>query len=332
MHKSRLNKKGNDMSLWAWLSREKNRKILSFIGGGLVVMISAGWVVITFFFTQPAVVQNVRDNGTAISQTGSGTIYVTNTQGISTEDYKRLAEELGVTQAALGNFFKIVDQKQVAPENLDATLREIAKSYQTLRAELSTLQTEDPAVAKLKKDATTALDQGQLHQVEALLKEARAKDLEAAKHLEATREERLRSAAASTAELGFLKNTQLAYVEATRYFLVAAEMLPTTDELKRSEYLNLSGVSAVSGGFYTNAKSAFEEALAMRKKALPAGHPLIAVSLNNLAGFYQTQGRYAEAEPLLKEALAMLEKALPAGHPDTAKVRQNLADLRQRKK
>ena len=42
----------------------------------------------------------------------------------------------------------------------------------------------------------------------------------------------------------------------------------------------------------------YKRALAMREKALPAGHPKIALSLNNLAFLYDAQGRLTEAEPL----------------------------------
>jgi hypothetical protein len=56
----------------------------------------------------------------------------------------------------------------------------------------------------------------------------------------------------------------------------------------------------------------------MNEKALPASHPDIALSLNNLANLYQARGRYAEAEPLHKRALAISEKALGGEHPNVA--------------
>jgi tetratricopeptide (TPR) repeat protein len=44
-------------------------------------------------------------------------------------------------------------------------------------------------------------------------------------------------------------------------------------------------------------------------------HPDVALSLNNLALVYHTQGRYAEAEPLFKQALMIGEKTLGLDHP-----------------
>jgi len=56
----------------------------------------------------------------------------------------------------------------------------------------------------------------------------------------------------------------------------------------------------------------------IRKAALPAGHPDIAPSLDNLAALLQTTGSHAEAEPLDREALEISKAAWPAGHPHIA--------------
>jgi hypothetical protein len=70
-------------------------------------------------------------------------------QGISEEQYRRLAEELGVTQAALTSFLKILEQQLGPPEDLDHTLRQIATSYKDLQAELQSFLSDDPAVVAL---------------------------------------------------------------------------------------------------------------------------------------------------------------------------------------
>jgi len=65
-------------------------------------------------------------------QTGQGTDHITSIHGISAEELTRVAKELGVTQSALATFCEILEQKQVPPEDLDSTLREIAKNYNTV--------------------------------------------------------------------------------------------------------------------------------------------------------------------------------------------------------
>ncbi|MCH8805465.1 MAG: tetratricopeptide repeat protein, partial [Planctomycetes bacterium] len=55
--------------------------------------------------------------------------------------------------------------------------------------------------------------------------------------------------------------------------------------------------------------------------------PRLALSLNNLAMLYDTQGKYDQAEPLFKRSLAINEKALGPEHPDVAASLNNLAEL-----
>ena len=110
--------------------------------------------------------------------------HITTIQGISEERHERLAEELGVTRSALRSFFKILEQQQVPPEDLDHTLRQIATSYKDLHAKLQRFTSDDPAVMALKQQARDALEAGEFARAEALLNEASAKDLEAAQQLQ----------------------------------------------------------------------------------------------------------------------------------------------------
>ena len=89
------------------------------------------------------------------------------------------------------------------------------------------------------------------------------------------------------------------------------------------------GATFLSLARYEEAEPLFREALEIRRKALPAGHPDIAKSLNNLAMLLQKQNKLAEAEPLFREALEIYRKALPAGHPNIANCLNNLATLLQ---
>jgi hypothetical protein len=56
--------------------------------------------------------------------------------GVSEERFQALSEELGVTHGALRNFFKILEENQVALDDLDHTLREIAGRYNELLQQL----------------------------------------------------------------------------------------------------------------------------------------------------------------------------------------------------
>ena len=68
-------------------------------------------------------------------------------------------------------------------------------------------------------------------------------------------------------------------------------------------------------------------ALKIRERALPADHPDIAISLNNLVALYRKQGRYSEAEPLMRRALTIMQSSLGAEHPNTKTVSANYQHL-----
>ena len=80
-------------------------------------------------------------------------------------------------------------------------------------------------------------------------------------------------------------------------------------------------------GDYAAAKPLYEQALAIRERALGREHPVTARTLNGLAMLLQVQGDYAAAKPLYERALAIFERALGQEHPDTAKTLNNLAVL-----
>jgi len=82
---------------------------------------------------------------------------ITNT-GIPLEQFVALSQELSVSQSALKSFFKILEQQQVPSEDLDSTLREIAKRYKDLLAKVDTLKSNDEAVKLLIKQAKQALE------------------------------------------------------------------------------------------------------------------------------------------------------------------------------
>ena len=261
--------------------------------------------------------------GTAVIQTGAGTVNVNTFPSSTIDEIKKL----GVTEAALSSFFKILERRQVPPEDLDSTLREIAKRYRDLEQRLASFTSDDPEVVALKQAAREALGAGEFDRTETLLLTAKQKDIAAAKTMQESTRKRLLSAAESAGELGDLKGTEFAYAQATAYYAEAAELVPEGEELVRAGYLNGAGLGWLNGGRYPEAEAPLTQALAIWEEALGTGHPYFATGLNNLAALYRAQGRYGEAEPLLKRALAIREEALGPAHPDVATSLNNLAAL-----
>jgi len=137
--------------------------------------------------------QKVEQGGTAAANTGSGNMTVYNNHyGISEEAFAKKAVDLGVTDAALANFFKILEQEKVAPADLDKKLREITGSYKKLLE-----GSDDPEVNTLLRQARESIEgknaQGNsvtidFAKAEALLQQAELRELQ---HFEELQQEEL---------------------------------------------------------------------------------------------------------------------------------------------
>jgi tetratricopeptide (TPR) repeat protein len=65
----------------------------------------------------------------------------------------------------------------------------------------------------------------------------------------------------------------------------------------------------------------------MKEKLLGRNHVEVALTLNNLAVIYKTQGRFDAAAELYRRALSCLEPALSPRHPNLIQCRKNYAAL-----
>jgi tetratricopeptide (TPR) repeat protein len=247
--------------------------------------------------------------GTVVTQTGDGVVIIHKIAGISPEEYRKLAEELGVTEAALANFFRMLEHEHVPPDELDEALRDIAKRYKELEQELAGFTSDDPAVTALREAAREALNVGELERAEARFREA------------------LLEAASSAADLGARKAAELAYAEAALYYQKAAEFVPEGGEEILAEYLDWEGVLWLQAGRYADAEPPLMRALEIREEVLARTYSALAQSLNNVGMLYQSRGHYDEAEPLLKQALEIREQVLEPTSDALAQSLNNLAKL-----
>ena len=237
-----------------------------------------------------------------------------------------LAKELGITQSALRAFSKF-SNSSMCPLKIWTAHYAKLPSYKELYAQLQRFTSEDPEVIGAYQQARQALEAGDFAQVETLLHQAQARDLQAIQAQQTSLKQRQLSAAATSAELGALKNIQLSYAASATQYRQAARLVPQDEALTQAAYLNAEGSAWIAAGQYAEAQPPLEYALALREKGLGPEHPDVAVSLNNLAEIYRAQGRYADAEPLHKRALALREKGLGPEHPQVAQSLNNLAIL-----
>ena len=93
------------------------------------------------------------------------------------------------------------------------------------------------------------------------------------------------------------------------------------------EILNQEAMELFQAGKYDRAVIVAQKALEVAEQNVGRDHPDVALSLNNLAELYRTQGDYAKAEPLYKRSLAIFEKSFGPDHPNVATSLENLAAL-----
>jgi hypothetical protein len=137
--------------MWDWLKDPENRKVLAWLGSGLVVVAAGLWTVFTYLYppdagsTRPRVqVEHDVGAGGDISVGGDVNIGLTPLQvqelmgeilakeSASVAQVEELSERLGVTNSAIATFFQILGQQNVPIEVLPATLVEIAQRHRSL--------------------------------------------------------------------------------------------------------------------------------------------------------------------------------------------------------
>jgi len=100
--------------------------------------------------------QKAEQGGTAVVNTDAGNVMVNEHYSISKEvfaKYAAYAANLGVTDAALANFFKMLGQNKVDRADLDKKLREIAENYKKWSEDAKLLDSDDPKVKELLRQA-----------------------------------------------------------------------------------------------------------------------------------------------------------------------------------
>ena len=105
------------------------------------------------------------------------------------------------------------------------------------------------------------------------------------------------------------------------YMILLAQASKETD---RANYNHQLGSVKKDQGDYKKALSHYEKALDMRQKTLPANHPDLATSYNNIGLVYSKMGEYSKALSHYEKALDMRQKTLPANHPDLATSYNNI--------
>ena len=114
------------------------------------------------------------------------------------------------------------------------------------------------------------------------------------------------------------------YAEAEELLRESVEDLP---ERARAGVYNDLATADIRQNRLGEAEVWASQAVALARELFPAGHAMLAISLNNLAQILRFEGRYLEAEKDYREAIGIWQRASGAQNPDAAKGFMNLAAL-----
>ncbi len=101
----------------------------------------------------------------------------------------------------------------------------------------------------------------------------------------------------------------------------------TTDEKEKGEIYYYLGWIKNDQGKYTEAITYFEKSLKIRQKTLPANHPHLATSYNNIGGVYDNMGEYSKALSYYEKDLEICQKNFPKNHPSFATSYNNIGSV-----
>jgi len=117
---------------------------------------------------------------------------------------------------------------------------------------------------------------------------------------------------------------------AQTWLAIARALLPRAEPepgLLTTAVLDAGGVTAFTAGDFSAAIEQHEQALALAERILPAAHPWLTRSLNNLAGPLHRQGELARVLEIQLRVVDVRTQALGPDHPQVAKALGNLGSL-----
>lgn len=273
-------------TVWAWLSITKNQKTLTFIGGGLVIVATAGWQAYLHFSKSTGPNPTISVSGSGIANTGSMT-----------------AGEGGTATNIVGN------NNTVGDVNASANIIEIVNTL-TQKHQLDS-HAKDEQIKALT-EAVTALSKGEgilgsKAQTETALAilakgdtaEAKALFAKAAQQGEQDSQKIDRQTAENYRYLG-----ALAYLDNTQDALAAYRRATELDP-DNAESWNYLGLLLMRVGDLDGAIAAYSKVLALGEAH--SDNQEIAMAYGNLGIVYQTRGDLGKAVVYYLKSLALNE-------------------------
>jgi len=227
---------------------------------------------------------------------------------ISPEVIEDLRKTLHVKDKVINRLLQTLDENEVALEDRESKLRELAQKYKEIETRLTRRDETDLLAEKAKE----RLDEGDLEGAETFLLQSLQQNLKATI-------ERKKAAAGDAFELANIKELQLDYPGALLFYEQAVDLAPT-----ESDCLNRLGLLLYTLGDYDQAIDIHTKSLNINVKVLGTQHPQVATDYNNLGLAWHEKGDYDQAIDFHNKSLEINVKALGKQHPSVATNYNNL--------
>ncbi len=232
--------------------------------------------------------------------------------------------ELGKIPSGIHNFYNSMELLSLMPDCLQELLKEKIKDAGNADLE-ATLRQFDKIyefIAKQDKEIQKKIDAGEFGEAEKLLLQSFDKNLQYKKKAEEDALQHTEKAAGNAFLLAKLKELQLEYKEAKKYYEEAVRLSPNN-----SLYLNALGYILHDLGKYDEAIKYFQNALNIDLKAFGDNHPNIATRYNNIGAVSRELGKYNKAIDYYQKAISIALKTFGDNHPNIATTYNNIGTV-----
>jgi tetratricopeptide (TPR) repeat protein len=321
--------------LWTFISDKTNQQIISWLGGGIVVVVAAAWTVFIYVrehADRPApaaspVASSVTQSGTGIASGGNTTINGPVNIGLDEKKLEQrfdasdrqtasrldalaaeMARQKGVEAAPLRAILSKLGEAGVGDADIAQRLAEKADELVRLRNEVARLRQGPAELASFAAQAQVLLGKGDLDGARAALAAGRA----AAKNL---REQSSRYEADFLAREAAVDHLQLAYRSAAAKYAEAAGLMAAVDQRMQWAFVLTQAEELYHQGDEFGDRNALAEAVRVYRTALSlaprAERPLDwAATQNDLGVTLLALGAGETGTARLDEAAAALREAL----------------------